>query len=239
MKENSYLAIIPARSGSKRLSKKNVKILGNKPLIAWSIESALECKGIEEVMVSTDSSEILNIAQEHGVHTPFLRSAKNSGDFSTSYDVVKEVLATYEEKYNKSFDFIVLLQPTSPFRTSTDIENAITKQIENDALSIVSVCKTEHPSNWIMQLSENMPLDEYMETLDKTKRSQDYQQEYRLNGAIYIINVSALLKHEKLLFSERSFAYEMTQENSIDIDDAYDFKVASIIEQIKREEEIL
>jgi CMP-N-acetylneuraminic acid synthetase len=90
-----------------------------------------------------------------------------------------------------------------------------------------------------MQLSENMPLDEYMETLDKTKRSQDYQQEYRLNGAIYIINVSALLKHEKLLFSERSFAYEMTQENSIDIDDAYDFKVASIIEQIKREEEIL
>ena len=206
------LAIIPARSGSKRLPDKNIKLLKEKPLIAYTIEAAIGSCCFDEVMVSTDSTLYSFIAKKWGASVPFLRSDINSQDSSSTWSVVKEVLEKYEEQ-GKHFDEFAILQPTSPLRTKDDIINAFALMEEKKANAIVSVYRLEEKTSLINTLTEDLNMKSF---------SLEAKPLYKLNGAIYIANAEYYLKN-KSIYNENCFAYIMDKETSIDIDTDNDF----------------
>ena len=142
-KNNSFLAIVPARGGSKGLPGKNIKELCGKPLVAWSIEAGLKSKYVDEVMVSTDDEKIAEISKKYGANAPFLRPSELASDTATTFDAVKHTIDYYKNELKKEFDYIVLLEPTSPLREVCDIDRAIEILLESKADSIVGICKTE------------------------------------------------------------------------------------------------
>lgn len=223
-----HIAIIPARSGSKGLKDKNIKELCGKPLIAYTIEAAMESCMFDEIMVSTDSEIYAGIAREYGAKVPFLRSEILSSDNASSWDVVKDVLERYR-KLGKKYDTVALLQPTSPLRDASDIHRAYKVLNEKKATSVVSVCPMEHSPMWCNVLQADDSLYNFIlpETMSKGGR-QHLEQYYRLNGAIYICCIDNLKKTLALLYDERCFAYKMSKEHSVDIDDISDFMMAEM-----------
>ncbi|EAL3935465.1 acylneuraminate cytidylyltransferase family protein [Campylobacter lari] len=224
---NDILAIIPARSGSKRLIHKNIKILKNKPLITWSIEAALKSKYIKNVIVSTDSKEYARIAMQYGAQVPYLRDRSLSDDTSSSFDVIKNIIDFYADK-NISFKYIVLLQPTSPLRNNKHIDEALDLFFKKKANSVISVCECEHSPLWSNIIPENGAMDLFLPSEIKNLRSQDLEKYYRLNGAIYIAKIEEFMQY-KGFFMPNSFAYKMESIYSIDIDTDYDFKIADLL----------
>lgn len=220
------LAIIPARSGSKGLKDKNIKLLNGLPLLAYSINAALNSNVFDEVMVSTDSQYYSEIAQKYGASVPFLRSQQNSTDVASSWDTVKEVLLKYK-KIGRNFDTVTLLQPTSPLRNSEDIINAFDLFNMNKALSVISVCEVEHSPLWNNLLPQNLSMKDFI-SRDNLGVRQKLPTYYRLNGAIYIVRVCELLA-DSYLYREGSFAYVMPQNRSIDIDSEEDFLLAEFL----------
>lgn len=220
------IAIIPARSGSKGLKDKNILDLNGKPMMAWSIEAAIQSEEFDEVMVSTDSEKYAEIAMKHGAKVPFLRRRETATDRASSWDVVSEVLRGYEEM-GKSYDTFCLLQPTSPLRTNRDIQKAYTLFREKARFAVVSVCEAEHSPLWCGQLPEDNELSNFID-VQSMKQRQAGHKYYRLNGAIYIVNCKRFLK-DRYLYQKGSFAYVMPQDRSIDIDNINDFKLAEII----------
>lgn len=227
MKEK-ILAIIPARSGSKGLKDKNIKKLNGKPLIAYTIEAAKESGLFEDIMVSTDSLEYTNISRQYGAIVPFLRDEKLSSDTASTVDVIVDVL----KKMNKTYYTFVLLQPTSPLRTSEDIKNAYELFINKKANSVVSVCEIEHNPLLANVLPSDLSLDNFIKKENNIRR-QDLGKYYRLNGAIYISKVEYYLRY-KNFYEKDSYAYIMDKRNSVDIDDEIDFKLAEILEREMR-----
>ncbi|MBR1672731.1 MAG: acylneuraminate cytidylyltransferase family protein [Fretibacterium sp.] len=220
------LAIIPARSGSKGLKDKNVKLLGGKPLMAWSIEAALHSGRFDEVMVSTDSERYAEIARECGASVPFLRSALTASDTASSNDAVSEVLEGYK-KMGRDFDTFCLLQPTSPLRTAEDIRRAYSLYEEKGALAVVSVCEAEHSPLWCGQLSPTLELEGFI-SRESGRRRQDAGKFYRLNGALYIVNIEKF-KKDPFPYQRGGYAYVMEQERSVDIDTELDFQLAGLL----------
>lgn len=216
------LAIIPARSGSKGLIDKNIKMLNGKPLMSYSIEAALQSNMFENVMVSTDSEKYAEIALNIGAEVPFLRSKQNSSDTASSWDTVREVL----HMYDKDFDTVCLLQPTSPLRNSNDIVAAYNLYDEKQANTVISVCETDHSPLWENVIPENGSLDAFLKT-DGISQRQKLAKYYRINGAIYIVNCRYILNHDNIY--ENSFAYKMQRDRSIDIDEEVDFLFARIL----------
>jgi CMP-N,N'-diacetyllegionaminic acid synthase len=225
----NFLAIITARAGSKRLLNKNSLDLAGKPLIAWTIDAAKKTKYISEVVVSTDSLEIKKTAEEFRATVPFIRPEHLSNDTASSFDVVEHCIEFYQTQLNQSFDYIILLQPTSPLRTSADIENAIQLLNEKNADAVVSVCETEHSPLWSNTIDTTLSLEHFLRDEVKNKRSQDLPTYYRLNGAIYICKTEELLKQKTFFLKQKCFAYIMDKENSVDIDTALDFKMAEFL----------
>ncbi len=220
------IAIIPARSGSKGLPDKNIKDLCGKPLMAYTIEAAIKSECFETVMVSTDSEKYAEIARKYGAEVPFLRSADNSSDAASSWDMVDEVLGEYR-RIGKEFGSFCLLQPTSPLRTSEDIKNAYQLYEEQANFAVVSVCEAEHSPLWCGQLPANREFVNFVD-VENMKRRQDAGKFYRLNGAIYIVDISKF-KTDRFLYHEGSFAYVMPQERSVDIDTEMDFIYADLL----------
>lgn len=220
------LAIIPARSGSKGIIDKNIKNLCGKPLMAYTIEAASKSGCFKEIMVSTDSEIYANIASDYGASVPFMRSAQNASDTASSWDMVEEVLNGYR-KLGKEFDTFCLLQPTSPLRMSDDIVSAYVLYKEKASCAVVSVCEAEHSPLWCGHLPAN---NEFIGFIDpeNIKQRQSGKKFYRLNGAIYIVNINTF-GEEKNLYKSGSFAYIMSQERSVDIDTDLDFKLAEIL----------
>lgn len=223
-KERTFLAIIPARGGSKRLPRKNVLDLAGKPLIAWSIEAGMQSKYIDRVVVSSDDNEILSVAQTRGAQT-LQRPKELASDTATTMDVLFHVIENVQEAY----DYIVLLQPTSPLRNAKDIDAAIEYLLEKKAQSIVSVCEIEHSPLWTNTLPEDRNMHGFLKDEVLNKRSQDLELYYRLNGAIYICKTEELLQERSFFLNEGVYAYEMTQEKSIDIDTKLDFLIAETL----------
>lgn len=221
------IAIIPARSGSKGLIDKNIRLMNGKPLIWYSINAAIESNCFDEVMVSTDSERYAKIAKECGASVPFLRSTNNSSDKADSWDVVREVLSKYKE-LGKEFDTVMLLQPTSPLRTAKDILESFFILKEKNARSVVSVCETEHSPLWCNTLPDNECLDGFLrpEIIESVGR-QSLPTYYRINGAIYLTKVSNDIGTD--LYSDTGYAYIMSREKSIDIDTELDFKMAEFM----------
>ena len=220
--DKKIIGIIPARSGSKGLKDKNIKELCGKPLIAYTIEAAKQSGVFDCIMVSTDSEKYARIAREHGASVPFLRSSENSSDKSGSWDVVREVLANLNEK----FDIVVLLQPTSPLRTSQHIKEAVDLFFEKDAYTLCSVCETSHPMFWCNTLDESLSMEGFIKKEYNLPR-QLLPKTYTLNGAVYICKSENVNRLD--FYSDKSFAYIMDKKSSIDIDEELDFRYAEFI----------
>ena len=224
-KSKKILAIIPARGGSKRLPHKNVLDLAGKPLVAWSIESALSSKYIDRVILSSDDEEIIKVAKEWGCDIPFTRPKELAQDNSRSIDLVTHALNTLEEEY----DDVILLQPTSPLRTSEDIDNAIEQFYAKDATSVIGVCEVEHSPLWSNTLDESLSMNNFLDDKYNNSRSQDLPTYYRINGAFYMSRVASVLKEESFFVKENIYAFVMSQEHSVDIDTKLDFIIAEAV----------
>ena len=222
------LAVIPARLGSKRLIGKNKKPLGGKPLIQWTIEAALNCSSIDQTVVSTDDPEIQEIAKNIGADAPFLRPAELSTDSAPSESVVRHALDYYRD-LGIDYQWVLLLQPTSPFRTTRHILEAIALAEKTEADAITSVCLCEHSPLWANTLNSDMCMDTFFPTNIKNLRSQELPNYYRLNGAIYLLKVRSLIDQKTLMLDENLYAYKMDTLDSIDIDTQLDFIVAEAI----------
>ncbi len=221
------LAIIPARSGSKGLKDKNIKSLAGKPLMVYSIEAALQSGLFSTVMVSTNSEVYAEIARKSNAEVPFLRSERTSSDFASSWDAVEEVLVNYE-KQGQRFDTFCLLQPTSPLRTAHDIEAAYDVLLEYEANSVVSLCETDHSPEQCNILPRDRSLTTFIKQSSRGKRRQDMPTYYRFNGAIYIAKIP-FFEESHDIYRDKSFAYIMEKETSIDIDDELDFIIAEAV----------
>lgn len=220
------LAVIPARSGSKGLKDKNIKLLNGKPLLAYSVEAAVQSQLFEEVMVSTDSAYYADIARSYGAEVPFLRSKVNSSDSAGSWDMVQEVLDFYDCAGTR-FDSFCLLQPTSPLRTGDDIKRAYDIYVSRKAAAVVSVCEADHSPLWCGHLGEKDSLNGFIEESNAKRRQADAPF-YRINGAIYIVGVDEFEK-DRFIYREGSYAYVMSRRRSVDIDDIYDFEFAEFL----------
>jgi CMP-N,N'-diacetyllegionaminic acid synthase len=230
------LAVIPARGGSKRLKNKNLLPLLNKPLLAWSIEAALDSKYIDKIIVSTDANEIAEEANRFGIGMPFIRPPELSGDEARSIDVVTHAIEWLKEYENKDFDYVVLLQPTSPLRTAHHIDAALLELVERGADAVVSICESEHSPLWSNVLPQNKSLENFLKSEYINSRSQDLAQYYRLNGALYICDVSRLLSEDTFFIKDNIYAYTMQQIDSVDIDTKLDFLLAETILKYKENE---
>lgn len=220
------LAIIPARKGSKGVKDKNIKLLKGKPLMAHTIQAAIDSEMFDRIIVSTDSEYYASIARKYGADVPFLRDTANSSDNASSWDVVKEVLSKLKN-VGQTFDSFALLQPTSPLRDGSDIKEAYKVLKQEHAESIVSVCEMEHSPLWSNVLPQNYSLSHFIRQEGEKKR-QDLEKYYRLNGAIYIATVNSFLE-KNTVYGEKSFAYVMETSKSVDIDTELDFIIAEAI----------
>jgi len=227
MEHYKYLAIIPARGGSKRLKGKNLMEMAGKPLLAWTIEAALESGVFERISVNTDDSDIAREAIRLGAGLPFQRPPHLGTDHSTTIDVLLNQLQK-EADAGITCDFVVLLQPTSPLRTAEDIRAAVLLLEEKQADAVISVCKTEHSPLWSNTLPENLSLEGFIPQQIQKTPSQQLPVYYRLNGAIYICRTQRLIQEQTLFLSSSVYAYVMSRKNSIDIDDQVDFDLASL-----------
>jgi len=212
------LAIIPARGGSKGLPRKNILDLNGKPLIVWSIEASLGSKYITKTIVSSDDDEILEISKKYSSEI-LKRPDEFATDISSSEIVVKHTLETMEEK----FDYVILLQPTSPLRDVKDINSAFEKLFSSDATALISVC--EYDNKILKAFKENE--FGYIEGISNNKypfmRRQDLPKIYMSNGAIYIIKIDEFLKNNSF-YTDKTVLFVMNDIKSLDIDRKEDFK---------------
>jgi CMP-N,N'-diacetyllegionaminic acid synthase len=214
------LALITARGGSKGLPRKNVLPLAGKPLIAWSVIAALDAQSVNRVVVSTDDPEIAHAALAAGAEVPFIRPASLATDTATSVDVIFHALSECP-----GYDYFVLLQPTSPLRTTNDIDKACQLLKNTNSFSCVSICEAnESPWNMFLTAKDGQ-IKRLVDNANLGSRRQDYPKVYRLNGAIYIAQTEWFLAEGKLI-GERTCGFVMPNERSIDIDDVQDFMKA-------------
>jgi CMP-N,N'-diacetyllegionaminic acid synthase len=221
------IAIIPARSGSKGLPDKNIKILNGKPLMAYTIEAARNSNLFDEIFVSTDSHEYASIAREWGASVPFFRNNELSTDTASSWDVVKDTLINYQAM-GKEYDSVFLLQPTSPLRKSEDIINGYKIFKNKKAKAVVAVCEVDHSPLWCNALPEDYSLENFLNRDLINDPRQNLQTYYRINGALYIVNIEYFMSTDNI-YNEKCFAVLMPKDRSIDIDDAIDFKIAEAL----------
>jgi CMP-N,N'-diacetyllegionaminic acid synthase len=224
----TFLAIIPARGRSKRLPRKNVLDLSGKPLITYSIEAGVKSKYISKVVVSSDDEEILQISQTFGADT-IKRPDYLATDTSSTFDALEHTINSLEK-----YDYIVLLQPTSPLRNEKHIDEAIELLNKRNADAVISVCQTEHSPLWCNTMNENLDMSNFLHDDVLNKRSQDLPIFYRLNGAIYICKTEKLLENKSFFIKENIFAYIMDKIDSVDIDDELDFLIAKEVFNLKR-----
>jgi len=221
------LAVITARKGSKRLVGKNMLDLGGKPLVTWTIEEAIKSRYIDNIIISTDAEEIIKLAEKFNrINVPFVRSNELSSDKSTSVDVILDALNFYKTR-GINYDFVMMLQPTSPLRTSEDIDKSI-EELSSKTKSVVSVCETDHSPLWSNKLPKNKSMKNFLSNEIKNLRSQDLPKFFRLNGAIYIAEVNYLIR-EKGFLGDNTKAYIMPAERSVDIDSKIDLELCKVL----------
>jgi CMP-N,N'-diacetyllegionaminic acid synthase len=227
--KNHFIVIIPARGGSKGIPKKNIVDLAGRPLIAWSIEAALNSKYTDEVIVSTDDQEIADISIKYGAKVPFFRPVEFAQDNSPATDPVNHFLEWSLKEYDQYPENIILIQPTSPLRTSADIDNAIVKFVTSNASSLISVCEpSQHPSDCIL-FSEKTGLERIELSRDeKIPGRQGYKPVYFIDGAIYITSTKRYLD-KGTMFDNDSQIIILPKSHCIDIDSDYELELARAI----------
>ena len=232
------LGIIPARAGSKGLKDKNILKLNKKPLIAWSILAAKKSKVLSKVIVSTDSLKISRIAKKYGAEVPFMRPAKYSGDNAKSSDLIIHALKFFIKK-KIHFDYVVLIEPTSPLREASDIRKCISliKKNEIDTLVSVSKVKSPHP-RFIYKFSSEFKIKPYISSKKNlSARRQDVESLYFLEGTIYCSNVKTFLR-KKTFYHNNTSAFVVPKWKSIEIDSLFDLKLSEFIMKNKKKYKI-
>lgn len=222
-----HIAIIPARSGSKGLKDKNIKELDGKPMLVHTIDAAMQSGIYDCVHVSTDSETYAEIARKHGADVPFLRGEELSSDTAGSWDVVRWTLEEYK-KLGQEYEIVTLLQPTSPLRNAEDIKRAWELLEQQQAEAVVAVCEMDHSPLWSNVLPENGCMDGFLNQVANIGR-QKLPTYYRINGAIYMVRAERLWQENMNLYGEKTYAYVMPKERSVDIDDELDFIMAETI----------
>ncbi len=228
-KNKTILAVIPARAGSKRLPRKSIRPLAGKPLISWTFDAALQSKYLDEIIVSSDDQAVLDLAQQSNVRAPFVRPANLAHDQATTSDVLIHAINFLQTKEKKHYDYLILLQPTSPLRQANDIDEAIRKIIDQGAHSVVSVCEAEHHPLRSNTLPENLSMDNFLRPEAKDKMIQEMPVYYRLNGAVHIAATERFLAEKTFFFDRGTYALIMPQARSVDIDTALDFAIAELL----------
>ncbi|CAN1498807.1 NeuA CMP-N-acetylneuraminic acid synthetase [Burkholderiaceae bacterium] len=224
------LSIIPARKGSKGILRKNLALLGGKPLVQHTISAALESNLVDEILLSTDDEEVTLLGCKLGLKNEYIRPQEISADSTGMIDTVLHAVSWFEEVRGYLPDQILLLQPTSPLRTQVDIDSAITLFKSENANSLVSVHPMrEHPYECILK-EDQRKWSFLAESHSKVFRRQDYQQNYQfINGAIYLVDTKKLIEKRALVFPGESLLYEMPFSRGVDIDTAFDLKTAELI----------
>lgn len=220
------LALIPARAGSKGIKNKNIIDLNSKPLIGYTIKATLDSKYIkpDNIWCSTDSQKIANIAEKCGASIPFLRPKELAEDESSSISVAKHALKWADDN-NIEFTHLLLLQPTSPLRTSEDIDNSIEIMKEKNCDSVISVTKPDIMP-FHMKFMNNGELIDYTE--ETYNRRQDMPDIYGVNGAIYLTDIKTIYDFNNF-YGKKSRGYIMNKKNSVDIDEPFDLELAKFI----------
>lgn len=219
-KDKKIVAVITARGGSKGIPYKNIKELYGKPLIAWTIEAALDSEYIDRVCVNTDDEKIAEVSKKHGAEIPFIRSSELASDTASTRDVILDFMKRIDDKY----DYLILLQPTSPLRMTKDIDLAIESILENDRISLISVNEPEFPPNYIRKIVDGRMEKAFSYDAKNQHRRQDYEKFYRLNGAIYITKWETY--EESGFENEDTYPFLMDQISSVDIDEPKDLELA-------------
>ena len=220
----NYMAIIPARAGSKGLPNKNIRRINGHPIIAWSIRQALAVPSISNVLVSTDSLEIAAIAREYGAETPFIRPAELAQDDTPTEPVMTHAIDWYEA-HGITHDAIILLQPTSPLRLSGSLQRAVETFEAEQCASLLSVCES-HAFFW----RKTMPVSASY-AINSRPRRQDIdvgQRWYKETGSIYVTLIDAFKKSGNRL-AEKISLFEMKEEESYEIDSEIDFSVVEAL----------
>lgn len=215
-------ALIPARGGSKGIPRKNIKLMAGKPLIVWTIEAALRSALLDAVVVSTEDEEIAEVARKAGAQVPFMRPAELAQDASAGLDPVLHALDQLPH-----YDAVLVLQPTSPMRSSADIDGCLRLAAERGAPSVVSVCEPDSHPYWTYRMQPDLSMRPLLDGAPITRR-QDLPPVAALNGALYFARVEWLRRNGGLIGPE-TLAYVMTREHSVDLDTPLDWKLAEIL----------
>ena len=228
---NNILCTICVRGGSKGVKNKNIKLLNNRPLIAYTIEVAKESKLFEHVVVSTDSEKIMEIAKEYGAEVFFQRDEFLSSDSAGKLDVIKDAFIKSEEHYKRNFEYLIDLDATSPLREVEDVLNAFKQFKENNNDNLITAMPSRRSPYFNLIEEDKNGKITLSKTLDTTVvRRQDAPKTYDMNASIYIWKRDILLTNDKL-FLEKTGLYIMPEERSFDIDTPLDFEVVSCLMQ--------
>lgn len=222
------LGLILARGGSKGIKNKNIKRFCNKPLIYWTIKKALKSKMLTDIILSTDSSKIALFGKKFGANVPFLRPKKYASDKSSSIDAIEHAI-NFLKRSGKNYDYIFLLEPTSPFRDHNDIDRSIKKILSTNAEALISICKTEkHNPLFLFRRKDNDLLIAVEKSRKKYLRRQELSPVYFIDGSIYISKIKTLLSKRTFCHS-KTIGFELPKWKSIEIDDTLDWILAETI----------
>lgn len=223
------IAIIPARGGSKGLPGKNIKELNGKPLIAYAIEAALKSQYIERVIVSTDADDIAEVAKKYGAEVPFKRPDELSSDTASAIDVYLHAIEFIMNQNNTPIDKFMVLLPTAPMRTFEHINNAVAFFNEKQATTLISVKEADTPVTWYMNKNDEGRIANAGFGTGNAVTNRQVNLKYFIpNGAIYILDYN-LLKNNRTYYCDNTVGFEMSAEDSVDIDTLTEFKFAEML----------
>lgn len=232
------LAVVPARGGSKGLPGKNLRPLNGRPLVAWPIVAALGAASVDRVIISTDEVAIAEAARVAGADVPFMRPAHLAHDKASSMDVILHALDTLASQGHE-YEYVVLLEPTSPLTESSDVEDALSRlrAAGDTADAIVGICRVEatHPEYDVRRDEQGLIRPYAAPDFKSLRRRQDIEELYFLEGSLYISHVEAFRRH-KTFYHERTLGYEVPRWKSLEVDDIFDFIMIEAV--VQRLEEI-
>ncbi len=231
LKKEKILAVIPARGGSKGIPRKNIKLLGGKPLIAWSIEVAKHCPLIDRVIVSTDDKEIANVAREYGAEVPFVRPEELAEDLTPTLPVIVHTVKWLEENEKYYCDSVILLAPTFPFRTQEHIKESIELLQNGGADSVISVVEVtgQYSPYWQFTVDKKGKLELFTGDGDIKKvipSRQELPTTYIRNSALYVFKKDFLFKNPPSIYGDDVAPYIMDKKYTLDIDTEEDWQMA-------------
>jgi len=222
--EKSILAVIPARGGSKGLPRKNLRMLAGKPLVAWTIEEAKKSKYIDRLILSSEDAEIISVARQWGCDAPFVRPQELATDETPAVEPILHAIDALSEKY----DYVVMLQPTSPLRIAEDIDGCIEMCVHTTAPVCVSMTKPEKNPEWMYRVADTGSTVPVTNSGYTSSRRQDLQPSFVLNGAVYVAE-TAWLKQHRTFVSEEMKAFRMPPDRSKDVDTELDLEICEIL----------